>query len=181
MHLQLSHICQNSDEAEWLVSMSIVRVEGYVRPSSVFQWLNILYIGFRWMIQNHNLGLMSWWCNHAPAIVPYWSKFRWRRMAISEHGNSGCWMRDMWGRPAIAFQSLMILAFQWLNILYIGPRWMIHHHNLGLEPWWCKHAPAIFPYWSEFRWSRMDSEQGYSACWGICAASNCFPVIEHTL
>jgi hypothetical protein len=34
MHLQSFHIGQNSDEEEWLVSMGIVGVEGYVRPVS---------------------------------------------------------------------------------------------------------------------------------------------------
>ena len=90
MHLQLFHIGQNSDEVEWLVSMGIVVVEGYERPAIAFQWLNILYIGPRWMIQNNNLGLGSWWCQHAPAVIPYWWEFRWRRMA-SEHEYSGCW------------------------------------------------------------------------------------------
>ena len=37
MHLRLPHIGQNSDVAEWLVSMGIVGVEGYVMPGFTFQ------------------------------------------------------------------------------------------------------------------------------------------------
>jgi hypothetical protein len=28
-----------------------------------------------------------------------------------------------------------VIAFQWMNIFDIGPRWMMQHHNLGLGPW----------------------------------------------
>ena len=47
MHLQLSHIGQNSNEAEWLVSMGIVVGEGYVQLAIAFQWFDVLYIGPR--------------------------------------------------------------------------------------------------------------------------------------
>ena len=59
MHLQLFYISQNSDEAEWLASMGIVGIEGYLRPAMAFQWLNILHIGPRRMIIHHHktLGL----------------------------------------------------------------------------------------------------------------------------
>ena len=60
MHLKLSHIDQNLDVAEWLVSMGIVGVESYVRPVIAFQWMIILDIGPRWMMQHHNLGLGPW-------------------------------------------------------------------------------------------------------------------------
>ena len=53
MQLQLFHIGENSDEAEWLVSMGIVGVEGYVRPSSNC-------IGPGWMMKHHHLGPRSW-------------------------------------------------------------------------------------------------------------------------
>ena len=125
-----------------------------------FQWLNIPYIGPRWMIHHHNLGLEPWWCQHAPAIVSYWSEFRWSGM--SRVVSMGIVRVEGYVRPST--------AFQWLNILYIGPKWMIQNHNLGLGSWWRKHAPAIVPYWSEFRWRRMASEHGNSGCWGICEA-----------
>ena len=60
MHLQLPQVRQNLDVAEWLVSMEIVGVEGYVRPVIAFQWMNILSIGPRQMMQHHNLGLGPW-------------------------------------------------------------------------------------------------------------------------
>jgi len=42
---------QNFDVEEWLVSMGIVGVEGNERPAIAFQWLHILDIGQRRMIQ----------------------------------------------------------------------------------------------------------------------------------
>ena len=40
--------------------MAIVGVEDLVSPMIDFWGCNILYIGPRWMIQYHNIGLMSW-------------------------------------------------------------------------------------------------------------------------
>ena len=59
-HLQPPQMGQNLAVAEWLVSMVIVGIEGFVRPTIAFWWLNILYIGCRWMVHYNNLGLGSW-------------------------------------------------------------------------------------------------------------------------
>ena len=60
MHLQPPHNDGNCYVAEWLVGMGIVGVEGYVMPVITYQWMNIIYIGPRLMIQHHNLGLRQW-------------------------------------------------------------------------------------------------------------------------
>ena len=51
---------QNLAVAEWLVSMGIMGLEGYVRLAIAFWYMNILHIGHRWMIQHHNLGHATW-------------------------------------------------------------------------------------------------------------------------
>ena len=49
MHLQSSHIGENSDEAELLVSMGVEGVEGYVRPArgltEIFKYILWLLLG----------------------------------------------------------------------------------------------------------------------------------------
>ena len=51
----------NKTEFGWstmdIVSMGIVYFKDYSRSAIAFQWLDILYISTRWMIQDHNLGL----------------------------------------------------------------------------------------------------------------------------
>ena len=81
--------------------------------------------------------------NHVTCNPPFTPEFGYNGMAI-EHGIVGI---EGYVVPAIAFNQC--------NILHIGLRLMIQHHNLGLVTWSCHNTPATTPYESEISCNRM--------------------------
>ena len=58
--------------ADLLVSMmDIVGVEGHMSPTILFQLCIILYIGLKWMMQHHYIGLKPCQWYHTHETIPY--------------------------------------------------------------------------------------------------------------